>query len=138
MKGAPERIFAMCSEYQEEDGSVHPIDENFKKRFTQVYEKLGSQGKRVIGFCEKTFVSTKDVSFDPELKNYPTTQMLFIGLTGIIDPPRDDVPQAIELCKTAGIRVFMVTGDHPFTAEAIARQIGIIDEKDDGDDDLDV
>lgn len=47
--------------------------------------------------------------------------MTFIGITSIIDPPRDDVPGAINICKTAGIRVFMVTGDHPDTAEAIAR-----------------
>ena len=48
-------------------------------------------------------------------------KMNFIGITGIIDPPRDDVPAAISICKSAGIRVFMVTGDHPDTAEAISR-----------------
>jgi P-type E1-E2 ATPase len=54
--------------------------------------------------------------------------MNFIGLVGIIDPPREDVPGAISICKSAGIKVFMVTGDHPDTAEAIARQIGIIED----------
>jgi magnesium-transporting ATPase (P-type) len=59
--------------------------------------------------------------------------MNFIGLVGIIDPPREDVPGAISICKSAGIKVFMVTGDHPDTAEAIARQIGIIEDLDELD-----
>jgi hypothetical protein len=53
----------------------------------------------------------------------PTTNLDFIGMTGLTDPPKDGVPEAIVKCREAGIRVFMVTGDHPFTAEAIARQV---------------
>lgn len=52
--------------------------------------------------------------------------LTFVGLISLIDPPKNGVPEAVELCRTAGVRVCMITGDHPFTAEAIARKVSII------------
>jgi len=65
---------------------------------------------------------------DPSLptSNHATTGLIFIGLVSLQDPPRDEVPQAIADCRAAGVQVVMVTGDHPLTAAAIARQIGLI------------
>jgi sodium/potassium-transporting ATPase subunit alpha len=74
----------------------------------------------------KRFVAPFDIRFTVEDENYPTTDLVFLGLSAIMDPPRDTTAGAIAECKSAGIKVFMVTGDHPTTAAAIARQIGLI------------
>ena len=58
--------------------------------------------------------------------NFPLENLCFVGLVSLIDPPRAAVPDAVAKCRTAGIRVIMVTGDHPITAEAIAKSVGII------------
>ena len=59
-------------------------------------------------------------------ENYPTRDLVFLGLISLVDPPKETVPGAIAMCRSAGVRVVMVTGDHPLTAAAIARQVGII------------
>lgn len=64
--------------------------------------------------------------FDSETMNFPLKNLRFVGLMAMIDPPRAAVPDAVRLCRSAGIRVVMVTGDHPITAKAIARNVGII------------
>lgn len=64
--------------------------------------------------------------FDTDKMNFPLKSLRFVGLMAMIDPPRAAVPDAVRLCRSAGIRVVMVTGDHPITAKAIARNVGII------------
>jgi hypothetical protein len=64
----------------------------------------------VIGFCSASFSAPLDVKFSHEKQNYPTDNLCFLGLAAIMDPPRDDTPRAVEACKSAGIKVFMVTG----------------------------
>src|ERR1041384_5452424 len=64
--------------------------------------------------------------FSTEPENFPLTGLRFCGLISMIDPPRADVPDAVAKCRTAGIKVIMVTGDHPITAQAIAKSVGII------------
>ena len=64
--------------------------------------------------------------FDADKENFPTTGLRFIGLISMIDPPRPSVPDAVAKCRSAGIKIIMVTGDHPITARAIARAVGII------------
>merc|ERR1712041_13788 len=66
--------------------------------------------------------------FDPEEENFPLEGLRFVGLMSMIDPPRAAVPDAVLKCRSAGIKVIMVTGDHPITAKAIARSVGIISE----------
>jgi len=66
--------------------------------------------------------------FDVDEENFPQTGLRFLGMVSFIDPPRAAVPDAVAKCRSAGIRVIMVTGDHPITAKAIAKGVGIISE----------
>ncbi|MBX7173045.1 MAG: calcium-translocating P-type ATPase, PMCA-type [Pyrinomonadaceae bacterium] len=88
-------------------------------------EKLAKKGIRVLAYAAQTLEKL------PEPFNYQTVEqnLKFIGLTGLMDPAREEVKIAIEECKTAGIKPVMITGDHPATAKAIAKEIGILDEK---------
>jgi len=86
-------------------------------------------GERVLGFCvfylDESWTPDSEFVVEPE-PNYPIEGMCFMGLVSLIDPPRPSVPEAVRLCQLAGIRVVMVTGDHPTTAKAIAKQVNII------------
>ena len=82
-----------------------------------------------IGFCDLELPVSdfpEGFQFDTENINFPLKELRFVGLMAMIDPPRAAVPDAVRLCRSAGIRVVMVTGDHPITAAAIARSVGII------------
>jgi sodium/potassium-transporting ATPase subunit alpha len=89
-------------------------------------------GERVIGFCDLRLdpeVYNTNYEFDAENINFPVTNLRFLGFFSLIDPPKPSVPEAVAKCKTAGISVYMVTGDHPITAKAIAQSVGIITEE---------
>jgi sodium/potassium-transporting ATPase subunit alpha len=130
MKGAPEVILDRCSTFASKTATngESEITEAFKKEFGKAYEDFASQGRRVLALCSRTFQAHKDIVFnaDNDIYNFPTTDLHFIGLVAIMDPPRDNVPDAIAKCHHAGVKVFMVTGDHPFTAKAIATQVGLL------------
>merc|ERR1711890_38267 len=86
-------------------------------------------GERVLGFCDFMLPENqfpKNYPFNPDEENFPLTGLRFVGLMSMIDPPRSAVPDAVSKCRSAGIKVIMVTGDHPITAKAIARSVGII------------
>ncbi|XP_012863356.2 potassium-transporting ATPase alpha chain 2-like [Echinops telfairi] len=128
MKGAPERILEKCSTIMI-NGQEQPLDESSAEAFHTAYMELGGRGERVLGFCPlylpaEEFPET--YSFDIDAMNFPTSSLCFVGLLSLIDPPRSTVPDAITKCRSAGIKVIMVTGDHPITAKAIARSVGII------------
>merc|ERR1719384_2566873 len=128
MKGAPERILERCSTIVI-DGKERPLTQDWKDNFEAAYMELGGLGERVLGFCD--FILPKDkyptgYPFDPDEENFPLTGLRFVGLMSMIDPPRAAVPDAVVKCRSAGIKVIMVTGDHPITAKAIARSVGII------------
>jgi len=128
MKGAPERILARCTYYQER-GETLVVDDDFRSRFDDAYLDLGSRGERVLGFCdfeldEESF--PMGFSFNVDDPNFPLEGLRFVGLISMIDPPRAAVPDAVAKCRSAGIKVIMVTGDHPITAHAIAKGVGII------------
>ncbi|XP_046886397.1 sodium/potassium-transporting ATPase subunit alpha-1-like [Hypomesus transpacificus] len=130
MKGAPERILDRCSTILIQ-GKEQPLDDEMKDAFQDAYMELGGLGERVLGFCH--FLLPDDqfaegFDFDTEEMNFPTENLCFIGLISMIDPPRAAVPDAVGKCKSAGIKVIMVTGDHPITAKAIAKSVGIISE----------
>ncbi|XP_048449564.1 sodium/potassium-transporting ATPase subunit alpha-3, partial [Rhincodon typus] len=130
MKGAPERILDRCSTIMLQ-GKEQPLDEEMKEAFQNAYMELGGLGERVLGFChfylpEEQF--PKGFAFDTDDVNFPTENLCFIGLMSMIDPPRAAVPDAVGKCRSAGIKVIMVTGDHPITAKAIAKGVGIISE----------
>merc|ERR1711988_157688 len=128
MKGAPERILQRCSTIVI-DGTERPLTEDWKNAFETAYMELGGLGERVLGFCDYMLPADKypvGYPFDAEDVNFPLEGLRFVGLMSMIDPPRAAVPDAVLKCRSAGIKVIMVTGDHPITAKAIARSVGII------------
>merc|ERR1712214_170376 len=130
MKGAPERIVDRCSTIIVE-GRELPLTQEWKDAFEAAYMELGGLGERVLGFCDYMLPADKypnGYPFDAEDVNFPLEGLRFVGLMSMIDPPRAAVPDAVAKCRSAGIKVIMVTGDHPITAKAIARSVGIISE----------
>merc|ERR1711868_188017 len=128
MKGAPERIVDRCSSIVVERREL-PLTEEWRNAFEAAYMELGGLGERVLGFCDYMLPSDKypvGYPFDAEDVNFPLEGLRFVGLMSMIDPPRAAVPDAVSKCRSAGIKVIMVTGDHPITAKAIAKNVGII------------
>jgi len=138
MKGAPERILERSSTIfiNNED---KPLDEELKESFNNAYLELGGLGERVLGFCDYRLPVDKypiGFPFDADNCNFPVHGLRFVGLISLIDPPRAAVPDAVAKCRSAGIKVIMVTGDHPITAKAIAKSVGIISEGNETVDDI--
>ncbi|XP_060678608.1 sodium/potassium-transporting ATPase subunit alpha-2, partial [Hemiscyllium ocellatum] len=130
MKGAPERILDRCSSILLH-GKECPLDSEMKDAFQNAYLELGGLGERVLGFCHLNLPVEQfppGYAFDTDEVNFPTEKLCFVGLMSMIDPPRAAVPDAVGKCRSAGIKVIMVTGDHPITAKAIAKGVGIISE----------
>lgn len=128
MKGAPERILDRCDKILI-NGQEEPLTDERKQQFEVAYETLGGLGERVLGFCHSDLDAAQypfGYEFDTEQENFPLNGLTFVGLISMIDPPRAAVPDAVNKCRSAGIKVIMVTGDHPITAQAIARGVGII------------
>jgi calcium-translocating P-type ATPase len=115
-KGAPETVLAAC-DWVQLDGKVAPLDAAAKSRLLAAQQQLADAGLRVLAFAHRALA-----------EGMPSEErgMTLTGLAGLEDPPRAEVPDAIARCATAGIRIIMVTGDHPHTALAIARQIGLV------------
>jgi len=107
-KGAPEAIFELCH-----------LDAKEKKRLSEAVQELASNGLRVLGVA-KSKISTKEI---PDIQH--DFKFDFIGLIGLSDPIRSNVKQAVSECQKAGIRVIMITGDYPVTAQHIAMEIGL-------------
>ncbi len=107
-KGAPEKILSLCK-----------MGDKEKNKILKIVEGMGKEGLRVLAFARK------DVKGKLDLESVENN-LEFIGLTGMIDPPRKEVKDAIKLCRQAGIRVVMITGDHKITAEAVGKEIGLI------------
>jgi sodium/potassium-transporting ATPase subunit alpha len=127
LKGAPERVLGMCKSYFAK-GEVKEINASYNKTYTEAYEGLGGRGERVLGFAYKELTGMKDdfkFSNKPA-PNFTMNDLTFVGLISLIDPPREGVPEAVIKCNRARVKVYMVTGDHPITAAAIAKQVNII------------
>lgn len=138
MKGAPERILERCS-YIVNKGKVDKLNEAWAKNFDNAYMTLGGMGERVLGFCHCWLDKEQyplGYQFDTEAENYPMRDLTFCGLISMIDPPRAAVPDAVAKCRSAGIKVIMVTGDHPITAHAISKSVGIISPENETVDDI--
>ena len=119
MTGAPERILEMCEKQYTKDGEID-LDEVFWKEKT---DEVAAKGQRLLGAAfRKVDKNREDIEKDDLKKN-----KIFLGIIGIIDPPRDEVIEAIKECKEAGVQVKMITGDHAITAKAIGKEIGIGD-----------
>ncbi len=140
LKGAPDVLLSKCSFYMNKEGQYVPIDETFRALYTSVYEDFGGNGERVLGFAMKPLLKSLDeeLAANPQFKeklredligkktDTPVKDLIFVGLITLLDPPRPEVPKAVSDCHSAGVKVVMVTGDHPLTAAAIARKIGLI------------
>ncbi|KAJ0397615.1 hypothetical protein P43SY_003499 [Pythium insidiosum] len=146
MKGAPERILSRCGKVLMGGEEVDLTPERLAE-IENCQLELSKKGMRVLGFAQKILdpsVYPANYEFNTDNPNFPLGEkevdydavpkpdskieepLCFIGLMALIDPPRPEVPSAVEKCKTAGIRVIMVTGDHPVTAKAIAHKVGIL------------
>ncbi|KAJ7491121.1 aminophospholipid-transporting P-type ATPase [Mycena latifolia] len=128
IKGAPERVLAKCTTYLK-DGVMEPITDEFREAYDEAYNYMASRGHRVIA-CAQALLSGATYPADHEFSrkdtNYPSSDYCFVGLVSLEDPPKHGVREAIGTLRLAGIKVMMVTGDHPKTAEAIARKINLI------------
>jgi cation-transporting ATPase F len=116
--GALERMLGRCTDQMMPDGSTVPLDPN---RIHQATERMAGKGLRVLAFTRR-LVESKHDSLEHD---HVAHGMTFLGLQGMIDPPRPEVIQAVAQCRSAGIQVKMITGDHLVTARAIAVQIGL-------------
>jgi len=128
IKGAPERILKICSHILI-DGNRVEMDSSHRAEFTKSYEFMAGKGHRVLAFAQNLLNGNEfgeDYEFDKEEKNFPTTGLCFVGLTSLEDPPKHGVREAIGHCREAGVKVMMVTGDHPLTAEAVGRKINLM------------
>ncbi len=120
IKGAPERILAMCAAERTAAGDA-PLRHD---HWHQAAMALAARGERVLGFAVKPVAADKhDLAFADV-----DSDAVLIGFVGLLDPPREEAIAAIEDCRTAGIRVVMITGDHATTAREIARQLGIAED----------
>lgn len=128
MKGAPEIILEFCIHVMTDTGLM-PTNVHVKKELKENFIKLANMGERVIGYGD-LHLPIGDYplgyKFDTQTRNFPLEDLTFVGGISMIDPPRREVKSAISLCRQAGIKVTMVTGDHPVTALAISRKIGTI------------
>jgi len=111
-KGAPEVVLQKCR-YIQKNGKIFKLDKEEIEKILNINENFASSALRVLGIAYKTSATNVE-------KN-----LIFLGLVGMIDPPREEVKEAIVACKNAGIKVVMITGDNPKTAKAIAEEIGL-------------
>ncbi|KAL4472719.1 hypothetical protein ABPG74_018668 [Tetrahymena malaccensis] len=132
VKGAPEKIWKFCS-YVLEGENIVPKTQEWEKKFQQVNKNFGKNGERVLGFAKfhlpRQQYPLNSYNFlvqSPKTFNFPINDYVFTGLISLIDPPKTRVPGAILECRSAGIKVIMVTGDQPPTAASIAKQVNII------------
>ena len=115
-KGAPETVVPLCSGMLL-DGSVRPLSPEWREKIRAAQEDMAGRGLRVLAVAYR-MLGEGEVPAERDL--------IFAGLTGLEDPPRQEAPEAVRKCREAGIKVIMVTGDHPHTAVAIAREIGLV------------
>lgn len=119
IKGAPETILSMCREQREYGNTTQPIDIEYWEK--QAFS-IASKGRRVLAFAVKSVKPEQTVLEHDDVQG----SLIFLGLAGLIDPPRQEAIDAIAKCHQAGIGVKMITGDHAVTASAIGKQLGLL------------
>ncbi|PYG83898.1 Ca2+-transporting ATPase [Ruminiclostridium sufflavum DSM 19573] len=121
-KGAPDEVLKVCKTYIK-NGKILPLDENAANEIKRANKAMADKALRVLGAAQRIYES-EPADFEPAALEKDLT---FIGLTGMIDPIRPEVKDAIAQCKSAGVTAIMITGDHRDTAVAIAQQLGILE-----------
>lgn len=121
LKGAPAVVLDACSSYRDANGNTVPLDDAAFARFTAANEQMANRALRVLGLAVKHFKAEAEHTSQKALES----EYVFVGLVGMIDPPRPGVAEAIRRAKCAGIRTVMLTGDQLNTGIAIARELGL-------------
>ena len=114
-KGAPEIILESCTRQMATAGKM-PLDGAGRERILAAAREMASDALRVLAVAVRPHANIKNAE----------GEMIFMGLLGMIDPPRPEAKAAIQTCEAAGIKVVMITGDHPLTAQAVARELGLL------------
>jgi len=105
-------------------GAIEPMGQEWRERIVAANDGLAQEGMRVLGVAMRPLEELPPTADEAALEQ----QLVFVGMTGMIDPPRAEVRESVAECRTAGIRPVMITGDHPLTALNIARELGIAGE----------
>lgn len=119
-KGAPDVLISKCTNYID-NNSESILSSSKKSELLGINDKMASGALRVLGVAIRYTTSLSQIN-DKNIEN----NLTFVGLIGMMDPPRDGVVEAIRTCKTAGVKIVMITGDHITTAKAIASKLGIL------------
>ena len=120
VKGAPDVVLEKCS-YIGQNGKAIPLTKKSREEILKRNRLMGDKAMRVLAVAYRKLSGTMTVA-----EENMETDLVFVGLCGMVDPPRPEVKRALQKCKTAGIRTVMITGDHPATAVAIATEIGLM------------
>jgi Ca2+-transporting ATPase len=121
-KGAVDRLLGLSASVWVE-GELKPMDKNWQDRVEAANNRMAKDGLRVLGVAYRSWSGRPEELPDDQLED----DLVFLGLIGMIDPPRPEVSEAVAMTRTAGIRPIMITGDHPLTAQRIAKDLGIAD-----------
>ncbi|KAF8968636.1 hypothetical protein BDZ97DRAFT_1799384 [Flammula alnicola] len=134
VKGAPDILLPRCTSYWSAvTNDIQPFDASARSKLVALQEKWSRGGQRVILICTRHYTPHAPLSsneFNPEITQHALENLTIIGLLGLMDPPRPEIPNTVADCRRAGCRFFLVTGDFGLTAAAIAKQIGIITGRD--------
>ncbi len=122
VKGAPDVVLGKCSYYQRMDDQPVPLDDTQRMRILQANDLMTQDALRVLGMAYRLVTELPEELNSDELER----DLIFVGMAGMIDPPRPEVPPALKNASRAGIRTVMITGDYPNTARAIAESIGLL------------
>jgi Ca2+-transporting ATPase len=123
VKGAPDIVLNLCQRYQRMDDQVTVLDEAQRMRVLSANDSMSQDALRVLGLAYKVVVDLPDI----QDVDFIEQDLIFTGLIGMIDPPRSEVPPALQIARHAGIRTVMITGDYSNTARAIAESIGLLE-----------
>ena len=124
VKGAPDILLNVCNRITEK-GKIRKLTKKDKEKILKMNNSFAEKALRVLALAYKEVPDSKKYSIDDVEEN-----LVFAGLVGMIDPPRDEVKHAVEQCHEAGIRVMIITGDHAITTKAVAQQTGLFEEND--------
>jgi len=121
-KGAAEMILALCSDYYDQRGMLVSMEDEARRHFSEIIQSMAAKSLRCIAFAHK------QVRKDSNTKQLDESGLTLLGIVGLKDPCRPGVREAVKSCRKAGVNVKMITGDNIFTAKAIARECGILEE----------
>jgi sodium/potassium-transporting ATPase subunit alpha len=126
IKGAPDILLPRCELVLNEKNEAVPLSDAQRRRIEYIKDGWSRQGKRVILMARKPTVAPFSSNAEKEVLVAARQGLTFVGIVGIVDPPRDEIPEVVRILRGASIRIFMVTGDFKLTAQAIAEECGII------------